>query len=201
MRCSRKFAVSYGPCQPAVHTDVLPRDVAGVFGEEERCCLGDLCDRTPPPHWYRLSGLIVYLETLYVARQNVVHPYTLGRVAVGVELREASKGSAQGGGEREGGGGLEGREGGDVDHGAASLPEHRGRHQTGDAHDVQHDQVEGLVPLLVREIQDLSGRRMSGAVDHRVDTTVPVEGPADKGLQVVLLRDRAREAEAPELLR
>src|SRR5919199_518984 len=133
------LAVSYGPGQPSVHADVLPRNVARVVGEQERRRLSDLHNGTSPPHRYRLSGIFVYLEALYVARQDVVHPYALGRVAVGVELREAGKGGAQGGGEGEGGRGLEGREGGDVDHGAASsLPEHRGRHQSGDAHDIQH---------------------------------------------------------------
>src|SRR5215204_1584445 len=189
-RSSTKLAVSYGSGQSAVHADVLPSDVARVLGEEERRRLRDLRDRTPPAHRYRLLGLFVYLEALYVARQDVVHPDALCCVAVGVELREACKGGAQGGGEGEGGGGLEGREGGDVDDGAA-LPEHRGRHQAGDAHDVQHHQVEGIVPLLVREIQDLPGRGMAGAVDHPVYAAVPVEGPADQSLKVILLSDRA----------
>src|SRR5215203_3509031 len=198
-RRSKKF-VSYGSGQSAVHADVLPRDVARVLGEEERRRLRDLRDRTPPAHRYRLSGLFVYLEALYVARQHVVHPDALCCVAVGVELREAGQAGAQGGGEGEGGGGLEGREGGDVDDGGAALPEHRGRHQPGDAHDVQHHQVEGIVPLLVREIQDLPRRGMAGAVDHPVYAPVPVEGFADEGLNVGTLPDRAREPEAPELL-
>ena len=96
-RSSKKFAVSYGSGQPAVHADVLPRDVARVLGEEERRRLRDLRNRTPPAHRYRLSGLFVYLEALYVARQHVVHPDALCCVAVGVELREAGQGSAQGG--------------------------------------------------------------------------------------------------------
>jgi hypothetical protein len=77
---------------------------------------------------------------------------------------------------------------------------HRGRHQPRDAHDVQHHQIESFVPLLIGELLELTGRGVSRAVDHPVDATVPVEGPTDEGLEVVLLRDRAREAEAPELL-
>src|SRR5215212_8002747 len=183
-RSSKKLAVSYGSSQPAVHADVLPRDVARVFGDKEGHRLRDLRNQTPPAHRYRLSGLFVYLEALYVARQHVVHPDALCCVAVGVELREAGQGGAQGGGEGEGGGGLEGREGGDVDDGAAALPEHRGRHQAGDAHDVQHHQVQGLVPLAVRQLQDLPGGGVPRAVDHPVDATVPVEGFADEGLKV-----------------
>src|SRR5215204_6268871 len=118
-RSSEKLAVSYGSGQPAVHADVLPRDVARVLGEEEARRLRDLRNRTPPAHRYRLSGLFVYLEALYVARQHVVHPDALCCVAVGVELGEAGQGSAQGGGEGEGGGGLEGGDGGDVDDSAA----------------------------------------------------------------------------------
>src|SRR5215208_3209125 len=190
-RRSTKLAVSYGSGQSAVHADVLPRDVARVLGDEERRRLRDLRNRTPPAHRY---------QPLYVARQDVVHPDALCCVAVGVELREAGQGGAQGGGEGEGGGGLEGREGGDVDDGGAALPEHRGRHQAGDAHDVQHHQVQGLVPLAVRQLQDLPGGGMAGAVDHPVYAAVPVEGFADEGLKVGLLRDRAREPEAPELL-
>src|SRR5215217_588428 len=123
-RSSTKLAVSYGSGQSAVHADVLPSDVARVLGEEERRRLRDLRDRTPPAHRYRLLGLFVYLEALYVARQDVVHPDTLCCVAVGLELREAGQSGAKGGGDGEGGGGLEGREGGDVDDGGA-LPEHR----------------------------------------------------------------------------
>src|SRR5215208_6789280 len=182
-RSTKKF-VSYGTGQSAVHADVLPRDVARVLGDEERRRLRDLRNRTPPAHRYQLSGLFVYLEALYVARQHVVHPDALCCVAVGVELREAGQGGAQGGGEGEGGGGLEGREGGDVDDGGAALPEHRGRHQAGDAHDVQHHQVQGLVPLAVRQLQDLPGGGVPRAVDHPVDATVPVEGFADEGLKV-----------------
>jgi hypothetical protein len=144
-------------------------------------------------------GLLVYLEALYVARQDVVHTDAIGRVAVGVELAEAGQGGAQRGGEGEGGGGLEGREGGDVDNGAA-LPEHRGRHQAGDAHDVQHHQVEGLVPLPVRQLQDLPRGGVPRAVDDRVDAAVPLDGAADEGLEVGLLRDRAREADSPSSL-
>src|SRR5215213_11549032 len=141
LRSSKKLAVSYGSGQSAVHADVLPSDVARVLAEEERRRLRDLRDRTPPAHRYRLLGLFVYLEALYVARQDVVHPDALCCVAVGVELREAGQGGAQGGGEGEGGGGLEGREGGDVGNGAAAMPEHHGGHQAGDAHDVQHQQI------------------------------------------------------------
>src|SRR5215211_1256882 len=124
-RRSTKLAVSYGSGQSAVHADVLPSDVARVLGEEERRRLRDLRDRTPPAHRYRLLGSFVYLEALYVARQDVVHPDALYCVAIGVELREAGQSGAQGGGDGEGGGGLEGREGGDVDDGGAALPEHR----------------------------------------------------------------------------
>src|SRR5215213_6148739 len=202
LRRSKKLAVLYGSGQSAVYADVLPSDVARVLGEEERRRLRDLRDRTPPAHRYRLLGSFVYLEALYVAQQDVVHPDALCCVAVGVELREAGQSGAQGGGDGEGGGGLEGREGGDVDDGGgAALPEHRRRHQAGDAHDVQHHQVEGIVPLLVREIQDLPRRGMAGAVGHPVYAAVPVEGFADEGLKVVLFRDRTRETEAPELLR
>ena len=42
---------------------------------------------------------------------------------------------------------------------------------------------------------------MPGAVDHPVDTTVPLKSLADEGFQVCLLRDRARETESPEILR
>src|SRR5215204_2517918 len=91
-RSSTKLAVSYGSGQSAVHADVLPSDVARVLGEEERRRLRDLRDRTPPAHRYRLLGLFVYLEALYVARQDVVHPEALCCVAVGVELREAGQG-------------------------------------------------------------------------------------------------------------
>src|SRR3712207_7116625 len=38
------------------------------------------------------------------------------------------------------GGGLEGGEGGDVDDGAAALPEHRGRHQASDANNVERSE-------------------------------------------------------------
>src|SRR5215212_11555425 len=183
LRRSKKLAVLYGSGQSAVHADVLPSDVARVLEEEERRRLRDLRDRTPPAHRYRLLGLFVYLEALYVARQDIVHPEALCCVAVGVELREAGQAGAQGGGEGEGGGGLEGREGGEVDDSAAALPEHRGRHQAGDAHDVQHHQVEGIVPLLVGEIQDLPRRGMAGAVGHPVYAAVPVEGFADEGLK------------------
>jgi hypothetical protein len=62
-----KFTASHRPGQPAVHAQVLARDVGSIGRDEERHALRDLLDRARPLHRYRRAGLLFHLKALYEA--------------------------------------------------------------------------------------------------------------------------------------
>ncbi len=65
---------------------------------------------------------------------------------------------------------------------------------------VQEDEVESVVPLVVRDVEQVASCRVSGVVHERVDASVSFRRGLDQRGEVVGVRHGAFEPDAAEVL-
>ena len=93
---------------------------------------------------------------------------------------------------------FEGGEGGYVDDRTAALFHHDRGDQARHAHHIEKHDIQSLVPVFVRYIQQAALGRMAGAVDDAIYPAVGFHGQVHQLPQVGFVRDGARHADASQ---